>query len=95
MEEKGILPEAYGFVLKMLYQWSKSREAGGRERLLERARKEGVGLSQLEVRTVLGVFKEYGLARVERGRGGSRITSAGQRCWEEMERFSPEPIKTK
>lgn len=28
MEEKGILPEAYGFVLKMLYQWSKSREAG-------------------------------------------------------------------
>ena len=89
MEEKGILPEAYGFVLKMLYQWSKSREAGGRERLLERARKEGVGLSQLEVRTVLGVFKEYGLARVERGRGGSRITSAGQRCWEEMERYQP------
>ena len=49
------------------------------------ARKEKLLLSQPAVRSILEIFREYGLARVGRGRGGSRITSLGRKIWEGYE----------
>lgn len=82
MEEKGITPEEYWFVLKILYHCSERRETVGREGILLCAREEKFFLSQIGVRTILGIMKEYGLARVNRGRGGSRITLLGREAWE-------------
>lgn len=82
MEEKGITPEEYWFVLKILYHCSENRESVGREGILLCAREEKFFLSQIGVRTILGIMKEYGLARVNRGRGGSRITLLGREAWE-------------
>ena len=78
MEEKG-------FVLKVLYQCTEERKAIGREGILECAKKEKFFLSQIGVRTILGILKEYGLARVSRGRGGSRMTCLGREIWENRE----------
>lgn len=85
MEEKGINPEEYWFVLKVLYQCTEERKAIGREGILECAKKEKFFLSQIGVRTILGILKEYGLARVSRGRGGSRMTCLGREIWENRE----------
>ena len=85
MREQGMEPEEYWFVLKMLYCSSENGETVGRERILEAARKEKLLLSQPAVRSILGIFREYGLARVGRGRGGSRITSLGRKIWEGYE----------
>ena len=85
MEEKGINPEEYWFVLKVLYQCTEERKAIGREGILECAKKEKFFLSQIGVRTILGILKEYGLARVSRGRGGSRMTCLGREIWEHRE----------
>ena len=85
MEEKGIDPEEYWFVLKVLYQCTEERKAIGREGILECAKKEKFFLSQIGVRTILGILKEYGLARVSRGRGGSRMTCLGREIWEHRE----------
>ena len=85
MEEKGIDPEEYWFVLKVLYQCTEERKAIGREGILECAKKETFFLAQIGVRTILGILKEYGLARVSRGRGGSRMTCLGREIWENRE----------
>ena len=85
MEEKGIDSEEYWFVLKVLYQCTEERKAIGREGILECAKKEKFFLSQIGVRTILGILKEYGLARVSRGRGGSRMTCLGREIWEHRE----------
>lgn len=82
MEDRGITPEEYWFVLKILYCCSEKRETVGRTGILEYARAERFFLSQIGVRTILGIMKEYGLAQVNRGRGGSRITRLGREAWE-------------
>lgn len=85
MEDKGILPQEYWFVLDILYSCSEKREAVGRRGILEQAGKKKFYLSQPGVRAILGILNEYGLARVNRGRGGSRITSKGREVWEKHE----------
>ena len=87
MEERGMEPEEYWFVLKVLYQCTEERKAIGREGILECAKKEKFFLSQIGVRTILGILKEYGLARVSRGRGGSRMTCLGREIWENREDY--------
>ncbi|MCD7990267.1 MAG: Fis family transcriptional regulator, partial [Clostridia bacterium] len=82
MWERGLEPEEYWFVLKMLFCSSENGETVGRERILDAARREKLLLSQPAVRSILGIFREYGLAKVGRGRGGSRITSLGRKIWE-------------
>lgn len=82
MEKRGIEPEEYWFVLKILCQCSDKREAVGRDGILKYAREENFFLSQIGVRTILGIMRDYGLARVNRGRGGSRITVLGREVWE-------------
>ena len=45
---------------------------------LAAARREGVPCSQQEVRRILAALDRVGLARVGRGRGGTRLTPAGR-----------------
>lgn len=82
MAGKGILPGEYWFVIKVLYSCSEKREYVGRNGILAQAKKENIFLSQPGVRAILGILNEYGLARVSRGRGGSRITFTGRDAWE-------------
>ena len=50
----------------------------GREAILTAAREEGLPCSQQEVRRILAALDRAGLARVSRGRGGTRLTPAGR-----------------
>ena len=83
MEEKGIEPEDYWFVLGILNRCTEERRATGRDEILNCARDENLFLSQAGVRNILGILREFGLARVSRGRGGSRMTHLGRRVWSE------------
>ena len=82
MEERGIDPEEYWFVLDVLYQASARRKPIGREGILEAARQKRFFLSQAGVRNILGALDGCGLVKISRGRGGSRITSLGREMWE-------------
>lgn len=51
----------------------------GRGTLLEEARRQAVPVTEQEIRDILEVLNRLGLVSVSRGRGGSRLTQAGQR----------------
>ena len=58
------------------------------KKILARARECHFPVSQQEVRSVLSEMSKQGLARVSRGRGGSRLTPKGRRLWEDhQDRF--------
>lgn len=82
MEEHGISSEDYWFVLECLYKAYQDRQAIGRNGILEEARSRGLSLSQLRVRKTLERLEAWKLVRIERGRGGSRLTPEGSRIWE-------------
>ena len=71
------------FVLGELFRAEEQGELIGREKILEAARKSHLPLSQREVRERLAQLAAAGLAKVARGRGGSRITPAGRKAWED------------
>lgn len=73
---------AFRFVLSRLYAASEEGASVGRETLLRQAREARVPLSQREVRDILADMAARGLARVSRGRGGSRLTPEGRALWE-------------
>ena len=65
----------------MLEQLERADQAGhslGRESILATAREAGLPLSQQEVRRILTGLDQAGLARVSRGRGGTRLTPEGR-----------------
>ncbi|MDO4267979.1 MAG: sigma 54-interacting transcriptional regulator, partial [Eubacteriales bacterium] len=74
------------FVLGQLYAASEAGTVMGRDRLLEQARQIHLPLSQQEVRRILSELAGLGLARVSRGRGGTRLTIKGRQAWEERYR---------
>ncbi|MCI9162560.1 MAG: sigma 54-interacting transcriptional regulator [Lachnospiraceae bacterium] len=87
---QGQLKEAAGeesrefwYVLEQMYLASEKGEFIGREAMLKNARDTHIPLSQKEVRDILEQMAGRGLAKVGKGRGGSRITLAGRRLWEE------------
>lgn len=80
--------EAFWFVLEQLYAAAREGTFVGREKLLAKARECRMPLSQQEVRNVLAQMAADGLARVGRGRGGSRLTGKGYELWEAHQRFS-------
>ncbi len=87
-EEEPFDREAFWFVLGQLYEASEAGSFLGREKILARARERHFPVSQQEVRSVLSEMSEQGLARVSRGRGGSRLTPKGRRLWEDhQDRF--------
>ncbi len=77
--------QVFRFVLGELYAASEEGISLGRETLLSRARACHLPTSQQEIRSVLAGLADQGLARVTRGRGGSRLTPEGRRRWEDLQ----------
>lgn len=75
--------EVFLFILRELYAASQQDCSIGREKLLLKAQEIHLPTSQQEIRNILSQMAEKGLARVSRGRGGSRLTLEGRRFWEE------------
>lgn len=84
-EGKDIRSESFWFVLKELYEASQEGIFVGREKLLAKAKECFIPISQQEIRGILAGMSEEGLARVGRGRGGSRLTLKGRKMWEESQ----------
>ncbi len=74
--------DTFWFVLGELYAASEEGSFVGREKLLTKARESHIPTSQQEIRAILTEMSEQGLARVSRGRGGSRLTLEGRGLWE-------------
>ncbi|HJB70794.1 MAG TPA: sigma 54-interacting transcriptional regulator [Candidatus Flavonifractor avistercoris] len=66
------------FVLSRLYQADREGHSLGRDAILAAAKAAGLPCSQQEVRRILAALDQAGLARVSRGRGGTRLTPAGR-----------------
>ena len=66
------------FVLVQLYQAEQAGHSLGRDAILAAAKAAGLPYSQQEVRRILAALDQAGLARVSRGRGGTRLTPAGR-----------------
>ena len=66
------------FVLSRLYQADREGRSLGRDAILAAAKAAGLPCSQQEVRRILSALDQAGLARVSRGRGGTRLTPAGR-----------------
>ena len=75
----------FWYVLGQMYQASEEGQFIGREAILKNARESYLPLSQKEVRDILEQMAAEGLAKVSKGRGGSRITPLGRRKWEERD----------
>lgn len=88
MEQAGADCEEWTFVLSQLYENGQKGAATGRDGILECARQEQIYLSQLKVRRILEVLKEYGLAKGGRGRGGCHITALGREEWKLVSGFN-------
>ena len=74
----GQYPDGFWFVLEQLYLASEQDELIGRERILKTAKSNYIPLSQKEIRDILNYMACNGIAKVSRGRGGSRITLTGR-----------------
>ena len=72
----------FWFVLEQLYTACEQGRLIGREAMLRTARARRFPISQKEIRDILIQMDAEGIAKVTRGRGGSRITENGQRMWE-------------
>lgn len=78
----GAEEEEWMFVLGLLYEKGQEGSPAGRDIILECARQNHLYLSQMKVRTILGILKEQGLVKGGRGRGGCHITTEGRAAWE-------------
>lgn len=81
----GVEKEEWLFVLGVLYENGQNGRSTGREGILEYARQRRFYLSQVKVRTILGILKDASLVKGGRGRGGCHITLAGRAVWENMQ----------
>ena len=73
------------FVLSRLYQADREGHSLGRDAILAAAKAAGLPCSQQEVRRILSALDQAGLARVSRGRGGTRLTPAGRAMCRRLE----------
>ena len=73
------------FVLSRLYQADREGHSLGRDAILAAAKAAGLPCSQQEVRRILSALDQAGLARVSRGRGGTRLTPAGRALCRRLE----------
>ena len=78
-------PEDERFVLSRLYQADREGRSLGRDAILAAAKAAGLPCSQQEVRRILSALDQAGLARVSRGRGGTRLTPAGRALCRRLE----------
>ena len=75
----------FWFVLEQLCRAAREGRLIGRESILAAAREAVFPLSQKEVRGLLEEMEREGLAKIGRGRGGSRITPAGMELWKKRQ----------
>ena len=73
------------FVLSRLYQADREGHSLGRDAILAAAKAAGLPCSQQGVRRILSALDQAGLARVSRGRGGTRLTPAGRALCRRLE----------
>ena len=73
------------FVISRLYQADREGHSLGRDAILAAAKAAGLPCSQQEVRRILSALDQAGLARVSRGRGGTRLTPAGRALCRRLE----------
>ena len=73
------------FVLSRLYQADREGHSLGRDAILAAAKAAGLPCSQQEVRRILSALDQAGLARVSRGRGGTRLTPTGRALCRRLE----------
>ena len=73
------------FVLSRLYQADREGRSLGRDAILAAAKAAGLPCSQQEVRRILSALDQAGLARVSRGRGGTRLTPTGRALCRRLE----------
>ncbi|MCD7907479.1 MAG: AAA family ATPase, partial [Clostridium sp.] len=71
----------FWFVLDQLCAAAREGRLIGREAILAAAREVMFPLSQKEVRNLLEEMERQGLAKIGRGRGGSRVTPLGMELW--------------
>ncbi|SDE36684.1 sigma-54 interaction domain-containing protein [Sporomusa acidovorans] len=67
----------YFFVLTELERCYLNRNRTGRRSIAQAACKQGVFLSEQEIRTILIVLEECGIIDILKGRGGTRLTEQG------------------
>lgn len=72
----------FGFILEKLALAYEQRKSIGRKRLAEYADKEGLFLTEQEIRSMLVKLAQIGLVNSSKGRGGSRITKTGMIVYE-------------
>lgn len=65
------------FILKQLYEANKNHTSIGRRAISELAEKNGIFLTEQEVRGLLMQMESFHIVKVSRGRGGSKITEKG------------------
>ena len=75
----------FWFVLEQLCRAAREGRLIGRESILAAAREAVFPLSQKEVRGLLEEMEREGLAKIGRGRGGSRVTPAGMELWKKRQ----------
>lgn len=75
----------YLFVLKCLNEAYLKHETAGRNSIAEMAEKNGIYLSQQEVRDILNKLDGLSLIKISKGRGGSKINSKGLSVFAEMQ----------
>lgn len=75
----------FWFVLEQLCRAAREGRLIGRESILAAAREAVFPLSQKEVRGLLEEMEREGLAKIGRGRGGSRVTQAGMELWKKRQ----------
>ncbi|WP_414836267.1 sigma-54 interaction domain-containing protein [Clostridium sporogenes] len=85
MEKKERMQEVvspFWFVLEQLYMAAERNEFIGRDKLLLKAKKQYLLLSQKEIRDILKDMEKKGFVKIGKGRGGSRITLEGKEYWQ-------------
>jgi len=85
VEKKERLQEVvspFWFVLEQLYMAAERNEFIGRDKLLLKAKKQYLLLSQKEIRDILKDMEKKGFVKIGKGRGGSRITLEGKEYWQ-------------
>lgn len=70
----GSREEDYRFILSQLYEASKNGTSIGRKAISKQAERQGILLTEQEVRGLLLQMDSFKLVKISKGRGGSKIT---------------------
>ncbi|AOT70944.1 sigma 54-interacting transcriptional regulator [Geosporobacter ferrireducens] len=84
MKTVGSDEEACYFILEQLYEATKNRKAIGRKFMAQEAERQGIFLTEQEIRRLLLHLDKFQFVKVSKGRGGSKITEKGIQLFEKI-----------